>query len=320
MRIIFMGSPELASFALEALLNDAQNEIVCVVTQPDSPQGRNLKVRSCPVRVAALARELKMLTPANINTEESLLQLGEFFPDLIVVVAYGQILRGSVLDLPRFGCVNLHASLLPKYRGAAPIQWAIANGESVTGVTTMYMDEGMDTGDIIAQESVSIGPHDTAGVMHGKLAEVGAKLLCRTVADIRRGSVSRVPQDDAMATFASKLKKQDGRINWTRAAEAIHNRVRGFNPWPCCFCEIPSMGSRGGKMGKAGALLRVFRSSVEEGSGGAGEVLSVDGEGPLVACGEGAVRLMEVQPEGRKIMSGSAYINGSSLRVGDVLL
>ncbi len=313
MRIVFMGSAELACYSLKALLRDSDNEIVCVITQPDRPQGRNLNIRSCPVKIMAVENKLKTFTPLNINLEESLLELRQLSPDLIVVVAYGQILKTAVLDLPALGCVNLHTSLLPKYRGAAPIQWAIVNGDSVTGVTTMYMDKGMDTGDIIAQKSLPIGSDATAAEIHDNLAEIGAEELTKTVTAIRNGIISRIPQNDAEATYAPKITKQDGKIDWTQTAVDVHNRVRGFNPWPCCFCIVASGV-------KTDARLRVLSSSVVDSEGEPGKILDVDAAGPVIACAKGAVRLDKVQPAGKKPMSGSDYIRGHNLSIDSVLM
>ena len=316
MRIVFMGSAELACAPLEAILAAPENEVVCVVTQPDRRRGRSLKVGSCPVRSLASARALPTFAPESIKTAESIERIRSLHPDLIVVVAYGQILPVDVLSIPPQGCINLHTSLLPNYRGAAPIQWAIARGESVTGATIMYMDEGMDTGDIICQRSIAIGPSETAGELHDRLSGVGADLLTETMASIRAGSVSRMPQDNSLATYAPLLKNKDGRIDWQGCAVDMSNRVRGFNPWPSCFCEVPSSPAGDGRT----SLLKVHRASYEDGEGTPGEVLAVQGDGPLVACGEGALRMLEVQPEGRRRMDGAAYIRGHRLAVGQRFL
>jgi len=261
--------------------------------------------------------------------------------DLIVVLAYGQILKREVLALPPQGCVNMHASLLPRYRGAAPIQWAIANGEPVTGVSTMFMNERMDAGDVILQKEVIIGPDDTAGSLHDKLAEEGAVVLSRTLDALREGRVTRTSQVESQATFAPKLSKEDGRIDWTEPAERIYNKVRGFNPWPCCFCEVPELSAgrqpgigkrekdsadrralkiehRTGTGKRAVRRLRVLRVMIENATASAGEMIDVTGDGPLVGTGTGAVRLLEVQPEGRNVMNGADYLRGHDLKIGDV--
>lgn len=304
MRIVFMGSAGLSCPSLDALLASPGDRVVGVATQPDRPAGRGRKLRQNPV-AARVPAGVELIAAEKINAAEPLAALGRLAPDLVVVVAYGQILKPPVLGIPPLGCVNVHASLLPKYRGAAPVQWAIANGDSVTGVTTMYMNEKMDGGDIILQEEVAISPSDTGGSLGGKLADAGAALLMETLRLVREGRAPRKPQDGALATLAPKLQKNDGRIDWNLPAAAIRNRVRAFNPWPCCWCEAPA---------GSGCVVRILRAEVEQaGASGAGPggVVEWAGEGPLVATGDGAaVRLVEVQPEGKKPMSGKAFACG----------
>ena len=305
MRIIFMGSAELACPCLDRLLANPADQVVGVVTQPDRPKGRSLQVAPCAVRAHVAARGIPILTPENVNTPDSVAALRALAPDLIVVVAYGQFLKSVILNLPLYGCINVHASLLPKYRGAAPIQWAVANGETKTGVTTMFVNARMDAGDIIDQLAEPIRPEDTAGSLHDRLAQCGADLLARTIAALRQGSIRRQPQNEAKATFAPRIKKTDGRMDWRLPALQIHNRVRGFNPWPGCFCELPTVG-----------VVRVLKSRVEPGRGAAvGAVLEAAGEGPLIQAGQDALRLLEVQPEGRKVMSGAAFLRGHPLTI-----
>jgi len=305
-----MGSAALACPCLDAVAR-GPDAVVGVVTQPDRPKGRSLRPQPCPLKETAEQRSLVVLTPENINTPDSVAALRDLKPDVTVVVAYGQILKPSILEIPPCGCVNVHASLLPKYRGAAPIQWAVANGDLVTGVTTMYMDAHMDTGDIILQEETGIGRAETAGELHDRLAVIGAGLLRQTLDAIREGKIARTRQDPSAATYAAKLKKADGRIAWTQPARVIYNHVRGFNPWPCCFCEAPA---------GSGKWLRVLRSEVAGRQAGvAGTVVSVDGSGPVVATGEDGLRLTEVQPEGRTRMSGADYLRGHGLKAGDKL-
>jgi methionyl-tRNA formyltransferase len=312
MRIIFMGSAPLACPSLEAILGARAsgsrnaNDVAGVVSQPDRPSGRRLRVSPCAVKVAALNASVPVLTPEDINAPESVSAVRNLKPDLIVVVAYGKILKPAVLSIPPLGCINLHASLLPAFRGAAPIQWAVARGENVTGVTTLYMDERMDAGDIIFQCRSPILPSDTAGTLHDRLAEEGAALLLRTLAAVGSGTAPRVPQDESAATYAPKLHKRDGRIDWTLPAREIHNRIRGFNPWPCCFC----------KTGKR--MLRVLWATMESTEGEAGEILDVS-DGPLVGTGAGSLRLTRVQPEGGKAMSAAAYLNGHPMTPGQRL-
>jgi methionyl-tRNA formyltransferase len=313
MRIIFMGSAEFACHSLERLLQSDACEVVAVVTQPDRPQGRNLAVAGCPVKQYVGERGIPILSPVNINRPENLEILRGLAPDLMVVVAYGQILKPDLLAIPAMGCINVHGSLLPKYRGAAPIQWAIASGEKVAGVTTMFINERMDAGDIILKRELSIAPDDTGGMLHDSLARVGAELLGETVGLLLAGKAPRQPQDESMATYAPKLSKSDGRMDWTLPAETLHNRVRAFNPWPGCCCEL----SNGSKM-----RIKILKARVEAAaSGKPGTILDVDGDGLLVKAGGGnALRLIEVQPEGRPVMSGAAFLRGRNIKIGMELL
>jgi methionyl-tRNA formyltransferase len=311
MRIIFMGSSGFACPSLDRILADGRDDVVAVVTQPDRPKGRNLELSACPVKNHLGARSIPVLTPGKVNVPESLAVLKDLSPDVLVVVAYGQLLKPALLSLPTVGCINVHGSLLPKYRGAAPIQWAVANGERVTGVTTMHVNERLDAGDMILKSEVTIAEDDTGGTLHDKLAAAGAALLSATLDLIRSGKAPRFPQDEAQATSAPKLKKTDGRIDWGFAAATIHNRVRAFNPWPACYCEMP---------GDSGKFLKVLRTRVEAGHAKPGMVIDVSGDGPLVQAGdEAAVRLLEVQPEGRRPMSGGAFLCGRPLMCGEIL-
>jgi methionyl-tRNA formyltransferase len=319
MRIVFMGSAEFACEPLERLAGGGIGEVVAVITQPDRPSGRGLSVSPCPVRRCALKLGIPTLTPEKLNDRASVESIRSLIPDVIVVVAYGQILKPDILGMPRLGCVNIHASLLPKYRGAAPIQWAVANGEQRTGVTAMFMNERMDAGDVILQREVAIAANDTAGTLHDKLAKEGGLALVDALTALVSGKAVRIPQAEAEATYAPKLKKEDGRIDWTRPAEEIHNRIRAFNPWPRCFCRRREM-AEAAKKGAGSLIMQVLRSAVESGQGKPGEVLEVEGEGPLVAAGTGAVRLLEVQPVGKKAMSGAAFICGHHLQKGDMLV
>lgn len=310
MRIVFMGSAELACPCLERLLADGPDTVAGVVTQPDRPKGRSLRPGPCPVRALAARRGAPVLAPEKVNAAESLRAIRELAPDLLVVVAYGQMLKRELLGIPPRGCINVHASLLPRYRGAAPIQWAIARGERRTGVTTMFLNEAMDAGDIIAQAEEPIRDDDTAGTLHDRLAALGAELLARTVAALREGTIRRVPQDPAQATYAPKLKKSDGCLDWTRPAVELSDRIRGFNPWPGCYCDFP---------GVKPLRVRVLKARVAPGRGQPGEILSNQGDGPLVQAGDQAIRLLELQPEGRNVMPGAAFVCGHPLKVGDRL-
>ncbi len=309
MRVVFMGSADLACPSFEALMGMPGVDLVGIVTQPDRPKGRSLQVSPCAARAAAEGMGVPILTPVRVNAPEALAQIHGLRPDLIVVVAYGQILKPALLDMPPLGCINVHASLLPKYRGAAPIQWAVARGETQTGITIMYMNEGMDEGDIILQVTEPIQGDDTAGTLHDRLATVGAGALVRAIEELQAGTITRRPQDESAATYAPKLKKRDGRIDWTQPAAGILNRVRGFNPWPCCHCRV--------ERDDRSRLLKVLEVSAEDVEGEPGRVVALDADGPLVAAGEGGVRLLRVQPEGKRVMSGADFMHGYRLAVGD---
>ncbi|MEI8139281.1 MAG: methionyl-tRNA formyltransferase [bacterium] len=308
MRILFMGSAGFACPCLETLLRNNQDEVVGVVTQPDRPKGRNLQLSSCPVKTYLGSHQIPVLSPEKINTSESLAAIRTLHPDLMVVVAYGQLLKSALLEMAPLGIINVHGSLLPKYRGAAPIQWAVANGDTISGVTTMYLNERMDAGDMILKRELPIDPADTGGSYHDKLALVGAELLNDTVDLIRQGRAPREVQNENEATVAPKLKKSDGRIDWTLPADIIRAQVQGFNPWPGSFCVIPADG---------GKIVKVLTVRAEAGTGIPGTLIALGGEGPLIQAGHGrALRLLEVQPEGRKPMSGTAFLCGHALQVG----
>ncbi len=302
MRIVFMGSAALACPSLERLLTSALN-VVGVVTQPDRPKGRDLRPAACPVRAHIGQREIPILTPINVNSPESIAQLRSWRPDLIVVVAYGQILKPALLAIPARGCLNVHASLLPRYRGAAPIQWAIARGETQTGVTTMFMDAGLDTGDILLQSVLDIDPEENTGELMGRLARLGADVLLRTLSGIADGAIAPIPQDNNLATSAPSLKRDAGAIDWSRPAAVIVNLIRGCTPRPGAFSRLD------------GSQVKVFKATLSDGSGEPGQILSADNNGIVVAAGEGSVRLLEVQPESRKRMSAADFARGG-VKVG----
>lgn len=302
MSIVFMGTPDFAVVSLQALL-DAGRPVTRVVTQPDRPRGRGRKRSGSPVKVCALRAGIEVWQPERVRDAAFIGRLREAAPGTIVVVAYGQILPRAVLDIPPLGCINLHASLLPRYRGAAPIHRAIMNGDTVTGVTTMYMDEGMDTGDIILQAEVPIRREDTVGTLHDRLAAAGAALLVKTVALVRRGEAPRRPQDSAAATYAPRLTGEDELIRWSRSAEQIRNHVRGMDPWPGACTRI----------GKK--RVKIWRVEVEgpdaDGSGQPGQVLAADPDyGIMVQAGDGRVVVTELQPPGGRRMSAGDYLRG----------
>ena len=309
MRIIFMGSGEVGCPVVERLLAATQDELVAIVTQPDRPQGRKLQLAPCPVK-AFVAGRAPVLTPEKCGAPDFIAQLAALQPDLIVVAAYGQFLPRALLELPPRGVINVHPSLLPKYRGAAPIQWAVARGETETGVSIIYLIEKMDAGDIIQQERWPIAPDITAADLTHQLSALGAELLMRAVENIRAGNVRRVPQDNALATRAPILRKTDGRLDWSQPAAELHNRIRGFFPWPGCYFEWPRASEK---------RVKVLKAAPAGGTGESGTILSADAHGMIVACGGGALRLIELQPEGKKAMTAAAFLNCARLGPGDRL-
>jgi methionyl-tRNA formyltransferase len=253
LRIIFLGTAELSCASLQALAGDAKFHVTAVVTQPDRPKGRELKPQPSPVKSLALKLGLPVLQPPRARDEKFIAELRALQPDLIVAVAYGQILPPAILDLPRHGCLNVHTSLLPKYRGAAPIQWAIANGDTETGVTIMKMDVGLDTGDIIGARRTPIQPEDNSATLHDRLAQLGAELLVQTIPDYVAGKIQPVPQSAEGVSHAAKIKKEDGRIDWNQPAQTIWNRLRAFTPWPGAFTFLPNLPSVGRASSRAGS-------------------------------------------------------------------
>jgi methionyl-tRNA formyltransferase len=316
--IVFMGTAPLAAASLQALHGDAGMRVLAVVTQPDKPAGRDLKLQFSAVKQAALAVDLPVLQPERARHPEFLQQVKDLAPDLIVVAAYGQILPQSLLDVPRFGCLNVHASLLPRYRGAAPIQWAILDGQPETGVTIMKMDAGLDTGPMLSTVATAIHADDTGGSLHDRLAELGARLLRETIPGYVAGQITPQPQPAEGASYARKITKEDGLIDWTTPARAIWNRVRGLNPWPSAFTHLPGGGSSASST--APALLKIWRAEVcSERNGAPGTVLdSTTGE-LLVACGQESLRILELQREGRRRVTAAEFLSGYPLPPGTLL-
>ncbi len=306
-----MGTPALARVCLEALLKEPGFQIVGVVTQPDRPKGRDLKLQPSPVKEAAVHAGLPVLQPAKARDPEFLAALRALQPDLIAVAAFGQILPGDILELPRHGCLNVHTSLLPKYRGAAPIQWAILNGDRETGVTIMRMDAGLDTGDILTQRATPIEPADDAQTLHDRLAQLGAELLVRTIPDYVAGKLSPQPQPTEGVSHAPKLKKEDGRVDWHLPARAIWNRVRAFTPWPGAFTFLPAQ--------PHAKLLKLWEAQVESAGGKPGEILRADGNGILIGCGEESLCVRSLQREGGRRLSAAEFLGGHPLKAGDKL-
>lgn len=307
MRILFMGTPDFALFSLRALVEAGEN-VIGVVTQPDKPKGRGYALTPPPVKVYAEEKGLPVYQPRTLRDEAFAELLAELDPEIIVVVAFGKILPVNVLDYPKYGCVNVHGSLLPAYRGAAPMQRAIIDGCAETGITTMYMAEGLDTGDMLLKDSVRIDLHDNFETVHDKLGECGAALLLRTLALLEKGEITPKKQDDALATYAQKIEKEDCLLDFSASAKAVHDRIRGLSPIPLAFTHTPD-----------GKLLKVVTSEPAEGSGRPGEVISLENGRITVACGEGAIALLTVLPEGKKKMSSADFINGRKLSVGDIL-
>jgi methionyl-tRNA formyltransferase len=321
LRIIFMGTAELSCASLEKLAADKNFSVLAVVTQPDKPKGRELKLTPSPVKVLAEKLNLPVLQPLKARDEKFIGELRELQPDLMVVVAYGQILPQSILDLPRHGCLNVHTSLLPKYRGAAPIQWAIADGEPETGVTIMQMDAGLDTGAILSTRRTPILPTDDSQILHDRLAQLGAELLAATIPDYVAGKILPQPQPADGSTYAAKIKKEDGRIDWKRPAVQIWNRLRAFTPWPGAFTSWSSSFSLSGadntpKRELPTQLLKIWKVEPVEAGGPAGNLLSVDKSGIVVGCGVGALRILELQREGGKRLSAEQFLIGHPLKAG----
>lgn len=307
MRLIFLGSPAFAVPALEAVAS-AGHAVLEVITQPDRPSGRGRQVTASPVKQTALGLGLPVWQPERIKHPEVVAHLAELRPEAMVVVGYGQIIPQSVIDIPPLGIINVHASLLPRYRGAAPIQWAIARGETRTGVTTMLIDAGLDTGDILLKREAEIGEEETAVELAPRLAAMGAALLVETLEGIRAGTLAPVKQDPSQATYAPLLKKEDGRVDWTQPAREIHNRVRGFAPWPGCYA------------GFRDHLLHIWKTRLSEGAAGAPGTLRASLGQLWVACGGGSsLELLEVQLEGRKRMPAAAFLTGQRLSENEML-
>jgi len=309
-RTLYMGTAEIACTPLKAL-NDYPNcEIVGVLTQPDRPRGRNMKTKSSAVKECAEELGLSVLQPQTLRDDDVLEQLRSLQAELIVVAAFGQILPQSVLDLPKYGAVNIHASILPRHRGAAPIQWAILQGDSETGVTLMKMDEGLDTGDLIAVSRTTIQATDNSQTLHDRLAELGASLLISTLPDYVGGSITAKPQDDSLSTYARKIVKDDGRIDWSLPSIEIHRRIRAFTPWPGAFTFLPI---------EKRSLLEICEASISESEGNAGEILSVSKNNLLVACGQKSLKLTKLQREGSRTMDVDNFLNGCPLEPGMIL-
>ncbi|KOP64039.1 methionyl-tRNA formyltransferase [Bacillus sp. FJAT-18019] len=312
MNIVFMGTPAFAVPSLEMLLAEGYS-IAAVVTQPDRPQGRKKVLTPTPVKEAALRHGIPVLQPQRLRSPEAVTELAEYKPDLIITAAYGQILPKSVLDMPALGCLNVHGSLLPAYRGGAPIQRSIINGESVTGITLMYMAEGLDTGDMIAQAEVPIQDDDTAGTMFEKLSTVGAELLLRELPRLLQGKVEAEPQEESKATYAPNLTRDDEKIDWSRTSREIYNQIRGLVPYSGGFTLW------NGDVFKVWAAANPGSAQASLSEEQPGTVLKLDDKGIVVKTGDGTLTLLTVQPSGKKAMDAAQFVRGTSLTVGTVL-
>ena len=312
LKIIFMGTAELSCASLEKLARDKKFSILAVVTQPDKPKGRELKLTPSPVKALAEKLNLPVLQPLKARDEKFISELRELKPDLLVVVAYGQILPPALLAMPPHGCLNVHTSLLPKYRGAAPIQWAIADGEPETGVTIMQMDAGLDTGPILSIRRTPILPTDDSQILHDRLAQLGAELLAETILGYIAGNILPQPQPATGSTYAAKIKKEDGKIDWHQPAEKIWNRLRAFTPWPGAFTFLQADAKP--------QLLKIWRAEPVAKTGGAGEILSAEKSSIVVGCGKNALRILELQREGGKRLPVEQFLMGFPLPVGSRLV
>ena len=301
-----MGTPDFAVPTLEALI-DSEHDVVAVVTQPDKPKGRGKNVVFTPIKNVAIEHNIDVYQPRKVREPEFIQVLERISPDVIVVIAFGQILPKSILELPKYGCINVHASLLPKYRGAGPIQWSIINGEKETGITTMHMDVGLDTGDMILKDTITIEDNDTGGSLHDKLSISGAKLLIKTLEMLENGSAPREKQNEEESTYAPMLEKNMGNIDWSKEAKSIELLIRGLNPWPSAYTYFD------------GKLLKIWNGKVisETYKGNCGQIVDITNKGFVVKCGKDSLLLTEIQLQGKKRMPVDAFLRGFKLEKGD---
>lgn len=314
MKVIFMGTPDFSVGTLEALI-EAGHEVVLVVTQPDKPKGRGKQMQFTPVKECAIKYDIPVYQPLKVREQECVDYLATFDADIMVVVAFGQILPKSILDMTKYGAVNVHASLLPKYRGAAPIQWAIIDGEEVTGVTTMQMDEGLDTGDMMEKVEISITPSETGGSLHDKLADAGAKLCVSTLEKVSDGTATRTPQGDTTTSYAKMLRKELGAIDWNMKAVEIERLIRGLNPWPSAYTNWDDK------------VMKIWQANVvtsenepcEDVDKSAGTVTACGKQSFTVKTGDGYLEILELQVPGKKRMDAGSFLRGNGITVGEVL-
>jgi methionyl-tRNA formyltransferase len=303
LRIIFMGTPQFACPTLQMLI-DRGEKVVAAVTQPDRPKGRGQQMQQPPVKVLAEQHGIPVLQPQKVRVSEAIEEIRSYRPDLIVVIAFGQILPKALLDIPRLGCINVHASLLPEYRGAAPINWCIINGETATGITTMVMDVGLDTGDMLLKKKIPISPEETASSLHDRLSVLGAQAMAETLDLLREGKLSPEKQDDSLSSYAPMLKKEMGEIRWDSSASSILNLVRGMTPWPGASTKID------------GKALKVHAVRTGSSSGAPGVVLSAGKDGIEAACGDGSIIIEDLQLEGKKRLKAAEFLSGFRIEPG----
>lgn len=294
--IVFMGTPDFAVPCLAAL--HEKYNVTAVITQPDKPKGRGQHMQKSPVKLYAEEHNIPVYQPVKVRDEEFVAKLQEINPDLIVVVAFGQILPESILNMPKYGCINVHGSILPRWRGAAPIHWSVIAGDKQTGVTTMYMDKGLDTGDMILKSYIEITPEMTTAQLHDKMMEVGAATLIDTLAQLEAGTAPRIPQPEEGSTYAVMLNKENSRIDWHKTAKEVHDLVRGLNSWPVAYTEFNEK------------KFKVWETKLAEGKGKPGEIIDCSKNGIVVACGTGAVLLTVIQPPNKAKMAAGSYVNG----------
>ena len=314
MRILFIGTADIGTGCLESLAALPEHQLVGVVTQPDRPVGRRQELTPPPIKTLALKHNIPVFQPEKIRKPEALAEIRALAPELIVVIAYGQILPGELLTMPRLGCVNVHASLLPRWRGASPIQAALLAGDSETGITTMLMDEGLDTGPMLLRESLRIEPEDDAGALHDKLGRLGAQVLLRTIAGLVAGTLKPQPQPESGVTYAAKIKKEDGLVDWHLSAQQLHNRLRAFSPWPGLFTHLAD--STGRKM------LKIWKAKPESAltpAASPGTVLQAGPDRIVIGCGEGVLAVSELQLEGSRRLTAGDFLRGRALAVGTIL-
>lgn len=304
MRVLFMGTPEFAVPTLEALIQE--HEVIGVFTQPDKPKGRGKAMAFPPVKEKALEHDIPVYQPVKVREASVVEEIKEMAPEAIVVVAFGQILPESILNIPKYGCINVHASLLPKYRGAAPMQWSIIHGETETGITTMYMAKGLDTGDMILKAKITMDPKETGETLHDKLSVLGGPLIIETLKQLEAGTAPRIKQDDSLSCYASMLDKELGCIDWSKDAASIERLIRGLNSWPSAYTFWN------------GKTLKIWNSDVVpyEGEEENGTVIAKDKLSFTVKCGENALKILEVQLQGKKRMAAQAFLVGNQVETG----